>query len=329
LNQYKNIRPRQSRRTGLILFCGLICCFVSLTAQAQEISAKASAPKNEYVVGERIDIIIELKRPKNFTVAWKKTEFESDNFELSDSISTDSVVDKKFIRSTIHLPMGGFDSGKMVFPEQVFIFRKEGDTTPFVINTRPVEFHISTITINPDKDIKPVVEPARPGVDWLKILEYWLLYILIIGIIALIIILYLRNRKREKNITVQHPAIKRPPWEIAIENLALLQKENLPASGEVKAYYTRLSNITRQFISEILLIDAIELTTEELLEKLNAKKYRSERIGIISEILELSDSVKFAKYHPDDNDHARVMKLALELVEAMRNDYIYLAETRV
>jgi hypothetical protein len=43
----------------------------------------------------------------------------------------------------------------------------------------------------------------------------------------------------------------------------------------------------------------------------------------------LSDSVKFAKYHPDDNDHARVMKLALELVEAMRNDYIYLAETRV
>jgi len=103
-----------------------------------------------------------------------------------------------------------------------------------------------------------------------------------------------------------------------VEKLAQLQKDDLPAKGEVKGYYISLSHIVKEFISEKLGIDALELTTEELADILKIRIINPGSLQTLFYILELSDSVKFAKYIPNATDHEKAMAMAYRFVEEMK-----------
>jgi len=65
-------------------------------------------------------------------------------------------------------------------------------------------------------------------------------------------------------------------------------------------------------------IDALELTTEELIDLLKMRMVDEESKELLFTILELSDSVKFAKYIPDTSDHQQSMEMAYKFIEVMR-----------
>ena len=304
---------------AFLFFLAAFILFVNiLPSNAQEISAEASAKVKDYLVGDRILVTLIVKRPENFSVKWIKQDPDPAKLELVDSIAKDSAKQNGFMKIDYLLPLAGFDSGTAVYPAQLFVFHKKGDTASFILKTKPITFHVSSITVDLKKDIKPIVDPMDPGLDWRIIGLYVLAGLIIVALLLVGYLLWKRYSRRRKEQVYEPQEIKRPSWEIAIENLTQLQKDDLPSKGEVKEYYSGLSNIMRQYVSEQFDIDALDLTTQELAEILKRKPLKADAGQILFHILELSDSVKFAKYKPDESDHIKAMSEAYEFVSLLR-----------
>jgi hypothetical protein len=313
----KSLMVRLLNLKVVLLLAGLYFLVNPFKTNAQEISAKATSAKNEYLIGDKISVTLDIRRPKNFSMAWQRLDPEQGKLELADSITSDSIDEGQFIHTIIHLPLEGFDSGNVIYPEQVFIFKKAGDTSRFIVKTQPLNFHVITISVDLKKDIKPIAEPVKAGLDWVG---FGLLLAIISAVILTVFLLYLRNRKKEKEAFSRQPVIRRPPWEIAIEKLAELQKADLPGSGQVKGYYISLSAILRQFVNGMYQIDALELTTDEVILSMHKKFISPDIINALSAILNLSDSVKFAKYIPGEADHENAMTGAIDFIRSVREN---------
>jgi hypothetical protein len=306
------------RSLAFILMSAFFHCF-SLSTSAQEISAKASSPKTEYLVGDKISILLDLKMPQGFSSAWQKHEPEPSQLETLDSSGSDSSTDGHFKNIKIHVTVAGYDSGEAVYPAQEFVFRKTGDNKPFIIKSQPIIFHIKTITVDTNKDIKPIVDPVNPGWDLLKIIEYVLLYLVFAGVVLLIYLVWRRSKGGKKTGMAQATNVQHPPWETAMEKLALLEQQKLPEKGQVKTHYIELSEIIRNYLAAIFRMDTLELTTDEILKNLQGISVTRETISHIANLLNISDSVKFAKYHPDGSDNQKAMAEAVEIVESLRS----------
>ncbi|WP_235921983.1 hypothetical protein [Flavobacterium phycosphaerae] len=88
--------------------------------------------------------------------------------------------------------------------------------------------------------------------------------------------------------------------------LQQLERKELWQKGEIKNYYSELTDIARNYIEEEIHIPAMESTTSELIEGLRkaAKqqklKLSNETVANLEKVLMQADLVKFAKVKPLD-----------------------------
>jgi hypothetical protein len=96
---------------------------------------------------------------------------------------------------------------------------------------------------------------------------------------------------------------------VALEALAELEASPLLAHGQVKEYHIAASDILRTYVEERFRVEALEMTTREVLQGLaDIGADASFRVGLRN-FLEACDMVKFAKVRPD----AEASHAALEL----------------
>lgn len=110
----------------------------------------------------------------------------------------------------------------------------------------------------------------------------------------------------------------RPAHVIAFEKLDLLEAEDLPGKGEVKAYYTRLSEAVRFYLELRYRFGALEMTSDEIGAQIERLALSGDaRVGI-HDFLGESDLVKFAGFSPDQSAIDTIMRLARGLIELTR-----------
>lgn len=135
-------------------------------------------------------------------------------------------------------------------------------------------------------DIKP---PEPAGFDP-SILWYVLAAVAALAIIGLLIFLWKRRTRRIKLKTT--PSLL--PEEAALLALdELLDVENING----KDFYFRLSSILRHYINDRYEINAPEMTTEELLPKVDRLGIDKTLVQSLRELFHASDPVKFAGVH--------------------------------
>jgi len=148
-------------------------------------------------------------------------------------------------------------------------------------------------------DIKGLV-PLPHGWWWM-----WLLLLLVIVVVALRVL----TRKGPGAPTVVAPPPT--PYEVAIRELRRLREENPPV-GE---FYTRLSNIVRQYLEGQMGLRAPERTTEEFLFEVSRDQSLSaEHRELLGAFLQEADLVKFAKFQPGAEDRQRAVDAAERFV---------------
>lgn len=189
-----------------------------------------------------------------------------------------------------------FDSGRYMIPSvKILINKKE-----YLSDSIQVE--VANVQVDTLKqkmyDIKDIV-PANEGIgDWWK----YLLVLLVIAGIGAFVYWYIKKRQQNKI----EEEIYKTPIEKATSLLNNLEKKELWQQGEVKAYYSELTDIVRNYIEEAIEIPAMESTTSELIEglKMASKKKKmklsQETIDNLFVVLKQADLVKFAKSKPLD-----------------------------
>lgn len=206
-----------------------------------------------------------------------------------------------------------FDSGRYVVPSiKIFINSK-----PFLTDSLLVEVvNVQVDTLKQKMyDIKDIAPADNSIGDWWK---YLLILALIIGIGAFIYWFIKKRQAKEL-----HKEIHKTPIERATSLLDTLEKKELWQKGEVKAYYSELTDITRNYIEEAIEIPAMESTTSELIQALRAASVKKkmtlskEIIENLERVLKQADLVKFAKSKPLDfeitEDRNKIQKAILTL----------------
>ena len=158
------------------------------------------------------------------------------------------------------------------------------------------------------KDIKEQIEAK------FSLLDYWI-WILVLLIVLLGI--YLFNKffnKSNQTATTKKVVIKIAPNIIATNALDKLEKKKLWQGGKIKEYYSEISEILRTYIDSRFNIIALELTTEEIINKIS-KNISSESTKELRTLLLRSDLAKFAKSKPIDVENNESMLLAKKLVD--------------
>ena len=139
--------------------------------------------------------------------------------------------------------------------------------------------------------------------------------LLAIAVIAAII-MFLKKRKQAKKIIVP----LRPAHEIAFEAFQELVNKGLLRNGRINEYYFELSNIVRHYLENRFQLRAPEMTTEEFLSTLRlTDKLQADHKALLQEFMSHCDMVKFAKYHPADNEIETSYESARRLVEQTKD----------
>ncbi len=187
-----------------------------------------------------------------------------------------------------------FDSGKYMIPRVTILINNK----PFFSDSIRVE--VSNVIVDTLKqklyDIKPIVE-VTSSKSWIWKL---LLILLLLAGIGAFVYWFLKIRQKKK---IEEEVYK-TPIEKATSLLNSLEKKQLWQKGEVKAYYSELTDIARNYIEEAIDVPAMESTTSELIEglrKVSQKKKMSlsqETLENLEKVLQQADLVKFAKSKP-------------------------------
>jgi hypothetical protein len=163
------------------------------------------------------------------------------------------------------------------------------------------------------EDLRDVLPPV-----YLPQGHYFWIVVLIILLLAAVMFVFLSQRKKAAR---EVSAVRKHPWEIALERLAQLEKEKLHQQDGMDRFYVALSDIIRRYFEDQLLLRAPEMTTEEFLESLKvSSKLTVQHKDTVKEFLLQSDMVKFARHTPGVPEAEAGLKLARKLIEDTKTE---------
>ncbi len=206
-----------------------------------------------------------------------------------------------------------FDSGRYVIPSiKVLINNKAFITDSIAVEVANVQVDTLQQKMYDIKEIQAA--PDYVG-NWWK----YLLGFLVIGGIGALVYWYAKKQQKKKVVE----EVYRTPIEKATSLLNYLEQKELWQKGEIKAYYSELTDIARNYIEEAIEIPAMESTTSELIEALRAASVKKkmtlspETIENLERVLKQADLVKFAKSRPIEyeiaEDRNKIQKAILTL----------------
>jgi len=283
---------------------GLLLLMIHLGARAQQPAFNAAIDTNRILIGEQIFVTLSATElPANQLPAWPnwpdslaEVEVLNVTWDTAKSATGNLNITAKYLITS-------FDSGFVVIPP--FAIETNGEW----LQTEPLILNINTVEENPEIELYDVKQPEKAPIDW----WYWIKkYAWIIWISALIlaaILWFILTRKKKKR-TVPAVVDTRTPAQRAHQALLALRDERLWQSGEVKEYYSKLTDIARTYLEEQENIAALEMTSDELMDAAQTRMPAAAQ-KLLGQLLRNADMVKFAKGNPLPEDHIQAWDDAL------------------
>jgi hypothetical protein len=285
-------------------------CSIAAFAQQKKVTTAIDTTKNKIgaefklTLKTNVDTLSKVNFPtfKNFGA-----------LEVIESYPIDTIKKDDRYELTKKYGLTQFDSGKYMIPR-----------LPVIINGKPyltdsIRVEVNNIAVDTLKqkmyDIKDIV-PVKD-----KIGDWWI-YLLIAIVIAVggyFLYHFIKKRQQQKADEFAY----KTPIEKATLLLQSLEKKELWQKGEVKNYYSELTDIARNYIEEAIHIPAMESTTSELIVALRAASVQKkmsltpETVENLERVLRQADLVKFAKSKPLDyeitEDRNKIEKVIVTL----------------
>ena len=277
-----------------------ISLLISLSVTAQP-TISISASKSTIRTGE----------PDTLTLSanWPGHQLQQ-GFSIADSFPHFDVWDKGTSSKTENgiiqnIVVTSYDSGRFSLPPLALIESPQTTTDSFPISIQPVNID----TLQDYHDIKDIIE-VPPVPQWPFIVGIALLTI------AAIVGLYFLLKKIK--LAKPEPSVKVPKpgaYQRAIEALQKLESQ-VSQPGPAKPFFTALTGIYRQYLSEAYHWRSLQQTGGELI--LQAKPLLNETdFYELTNAIRLSDAAKFAKYQPPQTEWQTALTAIRQTVEVL------------
>lgn len=299
----------------------LIYIYVALAViSGQEVTVKSAFDTSRIYLGDQINYTVTVEKPASYMLlipVFKDTLFKKIEILRGPSSDTSFLKDGR-VKITQKYLVTSFDSGFYQVPPVYAELRTGNTIKRFYSDYTPLEVLRVKIT-PPDTASKifDIVAPYKAPLTAGEILP-WLLLAVVVAAAAWYIRRLVRKLRRPKEI-VEEAVNPDPAHIIAFRELEILKEEQLWQKGEIKKYYTRLSEIVRQYLENRFRISSLELTTVETLNELiEAGLKEDESFRKLRTVLTGADLVKFAKYKPEPPDNDLHFDYAWDFVSETR-----------
>lgn len=260
---------------------------------AQKVTTSIDTTRNK--IGAEFKLTLKALVNKNDKVVFPKAK-NIGALEVIESYKIDTIKSNDKFELIKKYGLTQFDSGKYTIPRISVLINGK----PYFSDSLKVDVNDVKVDTLKQKiyDIKDIVK-VETSSNW------WIYMLYSIGIIAIAILTYWLIKKFQKREKIEK-IIYTSPIEKATSLLQQLERKEFLQRGEVKSYYSELTDIARNYIEEEIKIPAMESTTSELLLALrkvaNQKKLKlsKEALTNLEKVLQQADLVKFAKVTPLD-----------------------------
>lgn len=293
--------------------------------KAQDVEVEGKVESTDVQVGKPFTLNLSLKVPYGWFVEWNDftTDTLSEQLDIikrSDVERTADADSNVIVRQQLTLMT--FDTGQVQVPPIALKYaRSFDDPNRLKAYTDPIDLYSTTIAVDTTQAYKPIVEPIAAPVQMKEVFP-WILAVLLLALAAFGIWYWRKHRKTKVDADgniVRGPVI--PPYDKAVGDLETLRQQKLWQSGKVKEYYSSLTDIAREYIEGQFGVNAVEMTTDDILEEIKPLHFLQETYDKLKGTMEVADLVKFAKYSSSNLESENAMNSMTEFVNESYAQY--------
>ncbi|MCH1517069.1 MAG: BatD family protein [Flavobacteriaceae bacterium] len=290
-------------------------CIAAASAQLKA-EVTTAVDSTQVRIGEQINLVLQIK-----TDSLSMVEFSPEPlflpFELLEESPIDTLRAQRHYLYTKRYALIQFDSGSYWIPPQKIV------VDGVLRFSDSIAMDVATVKVDtlqqPLFDIKPIQLVER---NYTQLIQQYLVGFFFL---LLLLVLYYLNKQYKKKKAALLEEI--PPFDRALNELKALENQIPTAQEEYKLYYSKLTDVVRRYLEEEAAIDALESTSDELIEKLELRKdagtldLNLETLNNLKRVLQNADLVKFARSAPElgiaTTDRAMVEQVVIETNEAL------------
>lgn len=208
-----------------------------------------------------------------------------------------------------HITLAAFEEGKYILPPLAVLRQIPGEPADTLIFT-PEEVEYKTMPVDTATfQIHDIKGQINYPITVKEVVPYFFGVVLIGVLIALIVFLILRHKKK-----VEEEKIKDPAHIVALRNLDKFRGDKFWQPEKQKLFYSGITDTLREYMASRYEVDAMEMTTYEIFHSLKKDELTPELYDSLKELFERADLVKFAKYVASQEENATVLPLAVRFV---------------
>lgn len=218
------------------------------------------------------------------------------------------------ITERLVMPVQVFDSGAYILPPLIYV------TADDSVASNELRLEVVPVKVGENDaiaDYNDISDPSDKSFwDWMPdwLYYYWWAWLILLIAIAAGIFFVRKYKKTGKFISLpEKPQPK--PWTFALGRLEKLKEKNLWENGMEKEYFTELTDILREYLYKRFGINAMEMTSRQIMQTLADQTDVREKRSYVRKILDVADFVKFAKVRPLPADNVEAFDNAVNFVK--------------
>ncbi|MBC7553578.1 MAG: hypothetical protein H7257_06325 [Taibaiella sp.] len=290
--------------------------FAALGAMAQgDTKVSARLDTRQIIIGDQARLFLEAQHnPASGRLQWPALIDTFNKLEIVEKGKIDTINNGSSVTYRQRLLITGFDSGLFKVPPFQFTIIPQAGAA-LIAQTDSFQLLVQTVAVDTTKGFKPIknIIFVKPG--WLDYLWYIIAAVVFIALLIFVFVYFIKSKK----IAIPKPQAPEIPLQDRTLNLLNeLDGNQLWQKNQVKEYYVELTDIVRNYIEQRFRTPALELTTDELLDKAKMHRELLPYVSVLTVILQTADLAKFAKWQPLPQEHMDAIDNARKFVDTSR-----------
>ncbi len=267
---------------------------VNVMAKSAIFELSFEADKEVITIGDEIHVVIDVLHSSDFELLDINPKLAVQPFEIKSIRRSPATIANQATNESFELILTIFALGEYQIPKLPLEFKKPDGTKGTVYtDIWPIKVVSVRPNADPTVDIHDLKGQKKLPLDPEKVRQRWIMGLAIVGTMLLILLLFwglrmfLNWRKNQM-----------PPYEKAIAKLKALSDIPFQDAVQIRAFYTDLSYLLREYFIGQFHFGSLEWTTQDYQTHVYDSFLLEREANDLMNLLKQADLVKFAKFAP-------------------------------